>query len=142
PISRVFVTLSAANALASLLLWRFLFHRLIQKSSLASNLRQRVLFVGWDEQSEKLNRDFDADQVRPYAVVGCVNTANAPFANEPDVPVLGPFDALAEILREQEIDMVILTDMSCVKGEIVGLANLCEKEMVQFKVIPSYFQIL
>jgi exopolysaccharide biosynthesis polyprenyl glycosylphosphotransferase len=26
--------------------------------------------------------------------------------------------------------------------EIMGLANLCEKMMVQFKVVPSYFQIL
>jgi len=38
--------------------------------------------------------------------------------------------------------MVILTDVNCVKGEIVSLANLCEKAMIQFKIIPSFFQIL
>jgi exopolysaccharide biosynthesis polyprenyl glycosylphosphotransferase len=32
--------------------------------------------------------------------------------------------------------------MNSAQSEIVSLANLCEKMMVQFKVIPSYFQIL
>ena len=38
--------------------------------------------------------------------------------------------------------IVILSDLDCMRSEIVALANVCEKEMVQFKVIPSYFQIL
>lgn len=36
----------------------------------------------------------------------------------------------------------MLADTNSAQDEIVGLANLCEKIMVQFKVIPSYFQIL
>jgi exopolysaccharide biosynthesis polyprenyl glycosylphosphotransferase len=36
----------------------------------------------------------------------------------------------------------MLADTSSAQDEIVGLANLCEKMMAQFKVIPSYFQIL
>ena len=36
----------------------------------------------------------------------------------------------------------MLADTNSAQDEIVGLANLCEKMMVQFKVIPSYFQIL
>src|SRR5258706_15460653 len=40
------------------------------------------------------------------------------------------------------MDMVILADLGLCFEEIVGLSNLCEKELVQFKIIPSYFQIL
>ena len=36
----------------------------------------------------------------------------------------------------------MLADTSSAQDEIVALANLCEKMMAQFKVIPSYFQIL
>ncbi len=36
----------------------------------------------------------------------------------------------------------MLADLGLSFEEIVGLANVCEKELVQFKIIPSYFQIL
>jgi exopolysaccharide biosynthesis polyprenyl glycosylphosphotransferase len=142
PISRVFVSIAAINVLGGLLVWRWMFHRLLQRSSIAARLRQRILFVGWNEESARLTEGFEADYARPYDVMGCVTAARAPFGHEPQVRVLGEYDEISQIIRRQAIDMVILTDVSCVKGEIVGLANLCEKEMVQFKVIPSYFQIL
>jgi len=36
----------------------------------------------------------------------------------------------------------VLADLGLCFEEIVSLSNLCEKELVQFKIIPSYFQIL
>jgi exopolysaccharide biosynthesis polyprenyl glycosylphosphotransferase len=46
------------------------------------------------------------------------------------------------MLRTRFIDIVILADCTASMKEIDGLATLCEKELVKFKVIPSYFQIL
>jgi exopolysaccharide biosynthesis polyprenyl glycosylphosphotransferase len=36
----------------------------------------------------------------------------------------------------------VMADMSVPSGETLGLVNLCEKEMVEFKIIPNCFQIL
>ena len=144
-VSRVFVVISAANVIVSLLLWRWAFHRFLHASSLAASLRQRVLFVGWNEEAQRLAGSFKADPESPLNVVGCISasgSARCASEFEPHVPILGEQGDLAGIIRQHAVDMVILTDVDCVKGEIVGLANLCEKEMVQFKVIPSYFQIL
>jgi len=58
------------------------------------------------------------------------------------VPILGKFEELVDVIHHTAIDMVILTDVNGIRGDIVGLANTCEREMVQFKVVPSYFQIL
>src|SRR6185369_5820171 len=55
---------------------------------------------------------------------------------------LGNCSDLPGLLSQHEIDVVILADMGLAFEEIVGLANMCEKELVQFKIIPSYFQIL
>ena len=141
-ISRVFVTISAINALGGLLVWRWMFHRFLQRSAIAGALRQRILFVGWNEESERLTKSFENDGARPYDVVGCVTSARARFQRRPRLQVLGAYENIREIIQRHNVDMVVLTDVNCVKGEIVGLSNLCEKEMVQFKVIPSYFQIL
>ena len=64
------------------------------------------------------------------------------FQRKPGVRILGTFSELADVIHRYSIDVVILTDVNVVKGNIVSLANTCEREMVKFKVIPSYVQIL
>ncbi len=39
----------------------------------------------------------------------------------------------------RQVDMVVVADLDPSMGEMVSLANLCERHFVQFKVIPSYF---
>jgi exopolysaccharide biosynthesis polyprenyl glycosylphosphotransferase len=142
PVSRIFVVISSVNVTAGLLCWRYAFHRLLQHSKVAAELRQRVLFVGWNAESQKINDSFEADLVHPYEVVGCVPSPGSQFRWKPTVPVLGEYSDLNAIFKEQSINTVLLCDVDCVRGEIVGLANLCERAMVSFKIIPSYFQIL
>jgi len=58
------------------------------------------------------------------------------------LPELGNCSELPALLKRHRIDMVVLADLGLCFEEIVSLSNLCEKELVQFKIIPSYFQIL
>jgi exopolysaccharide biosynthesis polyprenyl glycosylphosphotransferase len=142
PISRVFVVIATMLTPAALLGWRAIFHGFLQRSSVVESLRQRILFVGWNEEADRLTGAFTSDPGSAYDVVGCLGSMRARFQRKPRVRVLGTFAELSDVLRRESIDMVILTDVNGVKGDIVGLANSCEREMVQFKVIPSYFQIL
>lgn len=144
PISRLFVGIGALNVLTAMLVWRNVFHRFLRASPIANRLRQRVLFVGWNDDAERLRQTFINEEVCAYEVAGCVVSAQGHLQQEPksDVAVLGQVHDLEDLVHEHAVDIVILSDVNCVKGEIVGLANLCQKEMVQFKVIPSYFQIL
>jgi len=88
-ISRIFVVISAVTVTIGLLAWRYAFHRFLQHSKVAANLRQRVLFVGWNDESQKLQDSFEADAVRPYEVSGCVTLPGSQFHLKPSVPVLG-----------------------------------------------------
>ena len=142
PISRIFVAIATIVVPASLMGWRAVFHGFLGRSCVAMSLRQRILFVGWNEEAERLTGAFHHDPGSAYEVVGCVNSARARFQRKPKVRVLGAFAELTEVIGRESVDMVVLTDVNGVKGDIVGLANTCEREMVQFKVIPSYFQIL
>jgi len=58
------------------------------------------------------------------------------------VPELGNCAELPTLLKRHRIDVVVLADLGLCFEEIVALSNVCEKELVQFKIIPSYFQIL
>src|SRR5207248_3690101 len=130
--------------LSAILLWRWLFHQLLSNESINRALRQRVLFVGWTEEANRLNSLVCKDPSHLYEVIGWIPAplSRRNLAVSPEVPELGDCSELPNLLKRHHIDMVVLADVGLVFEEIVGLSNLCEKELVQFKIIPSYFQIL
>ena len=145
PISRLFVGIASVVTLTSLIIWRFAFHSFLQRSSAVANLRQRILFVGWNDESERLTQTFSGDPGSAYEVIGCVSPMrSAKFHKKPptQVKVLGDYTHIEHAIEQNGADIVVLTDMTSVKEDVISLANLCEREMVQFKLIPSYFQIL
>ena len=144
PISRIYVLSSSVGAVAAVLGWRALYHRLLQSDFIAASLRQRVLFIGWNDEAARLAAAIHADTSHPYDICGCVPSLAGEFARLPgtEIRCLGTAGDLVNLLREQDVDMVILADLGGSTEEIVALTNLCDRALVQFKVIPSYFQIL
>ncbi|HMO64098.1 MAG TPA: sugar transferase [Verrucomicrobiota bacterium] len=143
PISRLYVAASVLTTLAFVLLWRRVLGWVVQTESVAAGLRQRVLFVGWNKEADRMAQAIVEDPIHPYDIVGCVPSAQGRYALEPrpGIPQLGDYNELP-VLLESDVDMVIAADLDPVMGEMIALANLCERSFVQFKVIPSYFQIL
>ncbi len=144
PVSRLYVLVSGATICSSLLLSRWALNTAVHRSSILPSLRQRVLLIGWNDEAERLAAAFGTDKAEAYELIGCVRPSGRDFAKTPPDRrlVLGDQERLVDVIERQGIDMVMLADMNSAQSEVVGLANLCEKMMVQFKVIPSYFQIL
>ena len=144
PISRIYVLSSALGAVGAVLGWRALYHRLLQSDFIAASLRQRVLFVGWNDEAARLAAAIHADASHPYDICGCVPSLAGELARPTgtEIRCLGTAGDLVNLLREQDVDMVILADLEGSTEEIVALTNVCDRALVQFKVIPSYFQIL
>jgi exopolysaccharide biosynthesis polyprenyl glycosylphosphotransferase len=143
-ISRVYVIIAFGLTTTMFILWRYLLCKIVHGEAIAQRLQQRILFVGWSGHATSLVRAIAADGGLQYKISGYVPSGHAHEASHPDVFLrkLGDRDSIAEVLRDHAIDMVILADMNLSTDETVALANLCEKEMVDFKVIPSCFQIL
>ncbi len=144
PISRLFVALSAVTVFAAIIAWRYCFHRYLQNGAASVRLRQRILFVGWNESSARLGESVTGGRHPSHAIVGYVSCGPADDSSPPPagVRLLGDLDDVPTILSEQDVDVVILSTFDLNQSELVSLANLCEREMRQFKVIPSFFPIL
>ena len=144
PISRIYVLLSFISVTGLLLVWRALLHRILSTESIASDLRQNVLFVGWNAEATRLVEGIHQDGRQPYRIAGCLPAPGGRFQTPPPPGTkrLGDYTLLPEVLVRESVDIVVLVDLETSVGEIVGLTNFCERNLVQFKVIPSYFQIL
>ena len=143
-ISRMFVTIAFFVTTASFIGWRFLLFKFVTEEPVAQRLRQRILFVGWSDHARVLARSILRDGRHPYQIVGYVPSRRDQTCDHGSVFVrkLGDPEAMVDIVRQHEIDVVMLTDGDATTNETLALANLCEKEMIEFKVVPSCSQIL
>ncbi len=144
PISRGYVILAGLVSIVFLCCWRFVFHQFLIRCTASAQLRQRVLLVGWNAEAERLVANLAADAQSAYQIVGCVSAGTNDTCQHCPTGVenLGGVKDIPALLEKRMIDMVILSDVDCMSGEIIQLANLCEREMIQFKIMPTYFQIL
>lgn len=142
-ISRLFSFWAFVNSAVFLCIWRLAFRRVLYSKGWAAILKDRVLVVGWSKESDILARQMRQERGHPYEIIGCTPSAHGKFWVTPprDMPILGDYNSTRELLRRHKPNILILADLDPVMGEIIALAQLCTMEHVQFKVIPSFFQI-
>ncbi len=144
PISRVYTALNGVCVFALLEVWRNLLTRFLRHPKRLGALRQRVLFVGWSEDAERLHRTLSKDRWSAMSVVGMVKpeeVADDEYTGGQKPALLGTTCDLEQVLAQHEVDMVVLADFYGPREQLMALASLCERELVDFKVIPSCFRI-
>jgi exopolysaccharide biosynthesis polyprenyl glycosylphosphotransferase len=141
PVSRVYCVMAWAITPTMLVTWRCAVQLLLNRSSAHAALRQRVVFVGWNQQAAHLAQNFISSPGSGYQVVGFIH-GHADERAEIHVPYLGDIDEVERIISSVPIDILLLADLDYDHERILHLASACEREMVEFKVVPSYFQIL
>ncbi len=142
-ISRVYVMLNGATALLLLLGWRMLFLHFLRTPGRVEALRQRALFVGWNEEALSLWKTLKRDHACAYEILGWVKTTGGDDLRpqEETFPCLGSLDEVEHLVATHATDMAVVADLHGPREQMVALANLCEREMIQFKVIPSCFRV-
>ena len=144
PLSRVYVSLATVTAITGLYAWRRVFYTFLQREPIARKLRQRVLVVGWNAQAQQLKNIVERDPSLPYEFVCCVPVPDVGFQQQPpkDLRRIGNHGEIRHLLHSLSVDIVLVADLDLSVNHLEALANLCEKEVVQFKVVPAYFSTL
>ncbi len=141
-ISRLFVALACITTLASIVAWRLGFNLWLARSHLRERIVQRVVIIGWSNDAEKLVEAINTDRNHPYEVVGYVSTQAEELSGvRRPCMCLGGYPELEAILSDRLIDIAIVADFDLNTGQLLHIANLCERVYVQFKIMPSFFRI-
>jgi exopolysaccharide biosynthesis polyprenyl glycosylphosphotransferase len=143
PLSRIYVAVATLTAMAGLSTWRRLFFHFLSHESVAEKLHQRILVVGWNSHAQRLKEIVEKDPNHPYEVICCVPSPEGAFQQEPPSDIQRyNFSSLDHLLNTLALDIVLVADVNLPIPYWEELATLCEKELVQFKVVPAYFSIL
>ena len=104
-------------------------------------LQQRTIVVGWNEDALDLERRFAANPEEAFEILGWVATGHDLPSKGSSIRCLGHVNELESVLTRHPADVVILADLSGPRQQSIEIANLCEREMIGFKIIPSCFRV-
>lgn len=139
PVSRWFVILAIAAVLVLMYAWRTIAYYTLTRSRLVNRLRQRAAVLGWNEDAATLVRDLQMTPVHPLAFIGCIRIeGDAPC----DERCLGSIDDLPGILRSERVDVLIASRTDLPREQLRFVVETCESAYIEWKVVPSSFQIL
>lgn len=143
-ISRLYCVVAGNIAMMSLLAWRWVLHSLVSKTSLAAALRQRIVFLGWNDECEAAVGRITGCTSDSIEVAGVIRPQDGKFESEPpaNVPILGDFDALRSVVRSEEADMLVAVNGAADRPTLLEVSEICGREFVDFKLVPSCFQVL
>jgi exopolysaccharide biosynthesis polyprenyl glycosylphosphotransferase len=137
PISRLFVPLAYASVIALMVLWRSLFYAAVVRPGWRDRVRQRVAVLGWNDEARALAAELTANPAHPYKFCGVVTLPDEPAPPES----LGPLEELPVILARNELDVLIAARTDLPRDQLLRVVEACERAYVDWKVIPSSFQI-
>jgi len=140
-VSRIFVLISCLTTLFVIALWRYSFFYAVAHSVWRERIIQRVAFVGWSSEVDRLIQAIHSDKYHPYTIYGIIRLTGSEAKSPRDLANLGTVDQIDSILREHLIDIVVAADLNFSREQLLEVAGTCERNYADFKVIPSFFQI-
>src|ERR1035437_850667 len=141
---RIGVLYCMATLMASLVLWRLVSFIFLIQPRVKETASSRVIVVGWNDRATHLRRAMRRDLAQMQEIIGCVPMPGGHFTTHPptEVAVLGDYAALPQLVADCHADAVILSEVSCSFAEIQHLITFCQREMLNFQLVPEYFPAL
>ena len=102
----------------------------------------RLLIVGTDDVGRMILQKVRQMPRLGYEVVGFIDGDDPPVKEIMGIPVLGGIDDIPELIREHEIEEVIIGRPELDHQQILSIISRCERGQVGIKIFPDLFQII
>lgn len=141
--SRITIALSWFTATFLVLLERYLMFRIEWNVARHSNRKNDVLILGTGAVASHLKRTLKREPMLRSRVVGFLRAD----LNEAD-PGIGPeeikgtIEELRRMVEEKPPDQIILTNASMGSERILEILLLCERNLIDFKMVPDLFHLM
>lgn len=139
------VIFSSAGLLGARVLWKMLCN-LREVRNMPSPLerqRKRVVLIGAGEAGERALSEILHQGSQDFDVRGFVDDDRSKRQSViHGVPVLGPISVLPIVVKEMQIDHVIITMARCSRDDFRRILKVCGQIPVKVRTIPSLSEIL
>ena len=102
----------------------------------------RLLIVGTGDVGRMILQKVRQMPRLGYEVVGFIDGDDPSVKEIMGVPVLGGVDDIPELIKEHEIEEVIIGRPELAHQEVLAIISRCERGQVGIKIFPDLFQII
>lgn len=105
---------------------------------------ERIAFVGWTPRMERVIRNFQRKVGRFQKVLGYFSADGRPLpqAEEKGFHNLGKLEDLEAYHDEENVTLMIVDEATLEFSKLQELAAVCSRSVINFRLIPSAFDIL
>jgi Undecaprenyl-phosphate glucose phosphotransferase len=143
--SRIIFLYSMVLIIALVSVVRWLFSSLVDLLRRVGLSQVRMVIVGGGDPTARILRKVQAVPQLGYIIAGVVCDNREP-GHVCDLPagakLLGHLDDLADIVRANEIDELIITMSGVTQEELLNLVGMCDDLPVNIRIYPEAFQLV
>ncbi len=143
---RIGVAYCMGTLTAFVVAWRLTSFIVLIQPRVKEAASARVIVVGWNDKATHLRQAMRRDLAQLQEIIGCVPmpATGRGFVSPPpaELAVLGDYSDLPDLVVKCQANAIILADVSCSAREIQQLITYCQREMLNFQMVPEYFPAL
>jgi len=133
--SRIFLFIFVILNFLMSILQRLILRRILFSPNSKIIAKERVLFVGQNEISERLSNIFETNN---YQIIGFVVNESDPMNER----VVGKIKDIESIVSNNHVDEIIIVLPLNQEKEINYIVNVCEKYGIRTYLVPDYFKFI
>lgn len=141
---RLGLVFAAACIIGLLTIWRLLAFAILIQPRVRLSASSRLICVGWNDKAEHLRQAVRNDVAQLSEIIGCIPAPNSKLNSRPpaEVSILGLYSHLPRLVRDCKATGIVLADTSIQSDDIQRLVVFCQRQSLDFKMIPAYFPAL
>lgn len=143
-IARGWLVLSWVLVTSSVLLGRFVLRRVVQRMRVKGRFLTTVLVVGADEEGQAIAQQLQANRTAGIWIAGFADdqkeSGSQPVSG---IPVLGPLDAMASLVRHNGIQEIIVASTALSREQLLELfTTFGAAEDITLRISSGLYEIL
>jgi len=108
-----------------------------------SNEHKKMIIIGAGDAGEKVVREIHDNPMMKYMVVGFVDDDKSKVSKQiHGVKVLGNIDDLKEIVKNEDVDEMLIATPSAVGKEMRRIVEICDLTKIPYKTLPGMGEII
>lgn len=139
--SRLILGMAWLISLGLVLLWRAGVSSIIRHYRTKGLGLNQVLIIGADAAARRFMRVLDDNPKLGFKAIGCLSGRTSNTTEGAD-PCLGSVDDLADVIKEQWIDQIVVALSDVEPERLTSLLDISERADIQFSMIPHHLEML
>ena len=116
--------------------------RMLAETVRTDSATKRLLLVGAGHAAQMIIREIQEAETG-YRVIGCVDDNPLKKGLRVlSVPVLGPVEAVAKVVRQQRIDEILIAIPSATQTQMRRLVAICKAAGAAFRTVPAMAELI